>query len=98
VIITAKILVVTVCKTVLGLKPFVTGYPHSARLNSEGIKHTAGGGRRVTVADLSPSFGRFPVNYQATRAPYRLLSRSYKMLLAECAIPRGPVASYPETK
>jgi hypothetical protein len=87
VIITAKILVGTVCKAVLGLKSFVTGYSHSARLKSEGNTHTADGGKRVTVADLSPT--HLGHSLSVTNPPdlrTRFLSRACKMLQSECAV------------
>jgi hypothetical protein len=99
VIITARILVATGCKAVVGLKPFVTGYSFSARMKSDGPTHTADGGRRVTVAELSSSHVGDSVSI--TNPPElrnRLLSRACKIPLSECAMPRGPVASYPETK
>ena len=86
-IITAKILVATVCKAVLGLKPFFTGYSYSARLKSEGNTHTADGGRRVTVADLSPI--HLGDSLSVTNPPElrtRLLSRACRMLQSECAV------------
>jgi hypothetical protein len=87
VIITLKILVATVCKAVLGLKPFVTGYSWSGQLKSEGNTHTADGGRRVTVAGLSPT--HLGDSLSVTNPPElrtRLLSRTCKMLQYECAV------------
>ena len=86
-IITAKILVATVCKAVMGLKPFVAGYSYSGRLKSEGHTRTADGGRRVTVADLSPI--HLGDSLSVTNPPElrtRLLSRACKVLPSECAV------------
>jgi hypothetical protein len=64
-----------------------------------GTTHTADDRRTVTVANLSPSHLGDSLSIINPPEFYtRLLSRACAILLSECAVPRGPVASYPETK